>query len=107
MNTPIAESAPLIEVRNLVKSYDAKLVLNGFSLTVQRGETCVIIGASGSGKSTFARLLVGLKQPDSGEIRIAGVDAPRRACAPNCGASVEASTDPFVRPVNMRRFGVA
>ena len=77
MNTKAAETAPLIDVRNLVKSYDDKLVLNGFSLTVQRGETCVIIGASGSGKSTFARLLVGLERPDSGEIRIAGVDIVR------------------------------
>jgi phospholipid/cholesterol/gamma-HCH transport system ATP-binding protein len=74
MNTPTAEPASLIDVRNLVKRYDDKPVLNGFSLTVQRGETCVIIGASGSGKSTFARLLVGLERPDSGEIRIAGVD---------------------------------
>jgi phospholipid/cholesterol/gamma-HCH transport system ATP-binding protein len=68
------ETASLIDVRNLVKRYDDKLVLNGFSLTVERGETCVIIGASGSGKSTFARLLVGLERPDSGEIRIAGID---------------------------------
>ena len=77
MNTKAAETAPLIDVRNLVKSYDDKLVLNGFSLTIQRGETCVIIGASGSGKSTLARLLVGLERPDSGEIRIAGVDIVR------------------------------
>ena len=74
MNTPTSEIASLINVRNLVKRYDDKLVLNGLSLTVERGETCVIIGASGSGKSTFARLLVGLELPDSGEIRIAGVD---------------------------------
>ena len=81
MNTPIAEPASLIDVRNLVKRYDDKLVLNGFSLTVERGETCVIIGASGSGKSTFARLLVGLDRPDSGEIRIAGVDVVRLGAA--------------------------
>ena len=74
MNTPTPGVASLIDVRNLVKRDDDKLVLNGFGLTVERGETCVIIGASGSGKSTFARLLVGLELPDSGEIRIAGVD---------------------------------
>jgi len=77
MNTHTADTTPLIDVRNVVKCYDDKVVLNGFSLTIQRGETCVIIGASGSGKSTFARLLVGLEQPDSGEIRIAGVDTVR------------------------------
>jgi ABC-type bacteriocin/lantibiotic exporter with double-glycine peptidase domain len=51
-----------------------KLVLDGFGLTVERGETCVIIGGSGSGKSTFARLLVGLDRPDAGEIWVDGVD---------------------------------
>jgi ABC-type lipopolysaccharide export system ATPase subunit len=43
MITPTAEPASLIDVRNLVKRYDDRLVRNGFSLTVQRGETCVII----------------------------------------------------------------
>ena len=46
-----------IEVRNLVKSFGDKVVLNGFNLSVARGETCVIIGGSGSGKSTFVHLL--------------------------------------------------
>ena len=69
----------LIEVRELFKRYGDKLVLAGFELRVARGETCVIIGGSGSGKSTFVRLLVGLERPDSGEIWVDGVDvaAPR------------------------------
>lgn len=65
---------PLIEVRNLVKRFDNKVVLDGFDLTVERGETCAIIGGSGSGKSTFARLLVGLTHADSGEILVDGTD---------------------------------
>jgi len=65
---------PLIEVRDLVKRYGTKVVLDGFCLAVARGETCVLIGGSGSGKSTFARLLVGLERPDSGKILVGGVD---------------------------------
>ena len=64
----------LIEVRGLVKRYGDHVILNGLTLTVERGETCVIIGGSGSGKSTFARLLVGLERPDEGEILVDGVD---------------------------------
>ena len=67
----------LIDVRDLVKTYDDKIVLNGFNLTIERGETIVLIGGSGSGKSTFARLLVGLERPDAGEIWIDGVDIAR------------------------------
>ena len=64
----------LIEVRDLVKRYNEKTVLDGLDLDIQRGETCVVIGASGSGKSTLARLLVGLENADSGEIRVDGED---------------------------------
>lgn len=63
-----------IDVRNLVKSFGDKVVLNGFSLSVARGETCAIIGGSGSGKSTFARLLVGLEPANAGEIWVDGVN---------------------------------
>jgi phospholipid/cholesterol/gamma-HCH transport system ATP-binding protein len=66
-----------IEVNDLVKRYEEKLVLDGFSLKVERAETCVIIGGSGSGKSTFGRLLVGLERPDQGEIWVDGVDLVR------------------------------
>ncbi len=64
----------LIEVHDLVKSYDGVVVLDGFDLRIERGETCVLIGGSGAGKSTFGRLLVGLERPDSGEIWVDGVD---------------------------------
>jgi phospholipid/cholesterol/gamma-HCH transport system ATP-binding protein len=64
----------LIEVRNLVKRFSGKTVLNHFNLSITRGETCAIIGESGSGKSTFARLLVGLEPADSGEIWVDGVN---------------------------------
>ena len=77
MGSSVTDAAPLIDARGVVKRYDDKVVLDGFDLTVNRGETCVIIGGSGSGKTTFARVLVGLERPDAGEIWIDGVDIVR------------------------------
>lgn len=74
MCSTVSEARPLIDVRDLVKRFGDKVVLNGFNLTVERGETCVIIGGSGSGKSTFGRLLVGLQRADAGEIWVAGLN---------------------------------
>ncbi len=65
---------PLICVRDLVKRYGDKTILDHLSLDVQRGETIVVIGGSGSGKTTFARLLIGLERPTSGEIVVNGLD---------------------------------
>jgi phospholipid/cholesterol/gamma-HCH transport system ATP-binding protein len=65
---------PLVFVENVVKTYDGRMVLDHVSLNVYRGETLVIVGGSGAGKSTLLRQIVGLERPDSGRIRIAGVD---------------------------------
>jgi ABC-type polar amino acid transport system ATPase subunit len=62
----------LIKVHELAKRYGAQEVLRGVTLEVERGEVVAIIGASGSGKSTFLRCLNGLERLDSGTIEIAG-----------------------------------
>lgn len=70
---------PMIEVRNLHKSFGSLEVLRGVSLNVTRGEVVVIIGPSGSGKSTFLRCLNYLETPTSGEIFVDGVKVdPKR-----------------------------
>ncbi|WP_137388701.1 amino acid ABC transporter ATP-binding protein [Rhodoligotrophos defluvii] len=61
-------AGPLISVRDLRKSFGAHEVLKGISLDVQRGEVVAIIGASGSGKSTFLRCLNVLEVPTAGQI---------------------------------------
>jgi ABC-type histidine transport system ATPase subunit len=61
-----------IEARNIVKSFGAAQVLKGVSLSAQKGEAIAIIGASGSGKSTFLRCLNLLEVPDCGEILVGG-----------------------------------
>ncbi len=65
-------SAPLIELRGLVKSFGKQAVLRGVDLDVLRGETVVILGASGGGKSVILKHCIGLLQPDAGEVRIDG-----------------------------------
>ena len=64
--------APVIAVRSLVKSIGDQEILRGVDLEVGRGETLVIIGRSGGGKSVLLKNLIGLMQPDSGEIWIEG-----------------------------------
>jgi phospholipid/cholesterol/gamma-HCH transport system ATP-binding protein len=62
----------VIEFRDLVKAFDGKPVLTGFSLEVKDGETMVILGYSGSGKSVALKHIVGLLEPDSGDVWVDG-----------------------------------
>jgi ABC-type histidine transport system ATPase subunit len=61
-----------IEARNIAKSFGATPVLKGVSLAARKGEAVAIIGASGSGKSTFLRCLNLLEMPDLGEVHAGG-----------------------------------
>lgn len=65
---------PAIEFRDVHLSFEDKKILNGISFTVRRGETKIILGRSGGGKSTTIRLILGLLKPDSGQIIIDGED---------------------------------
>jgi phospholipid/cholesterol/gamma-HCH transport system ATP-binding protein len=69
-----APATPALEVRHLVKRFGKRTVLNDINFTLPVGEVLVIMGGSGCGKSTLLRHLVGLLQPDSGEILIGGVE---------------------------------
>jgi phospholipid/cholesterol/gamma-HCH transport system ATP-binding protein len=61
---------PIVEVNGLKKSFDAVEVLHGLSLTLDKGETLVIMGGSGSGKTVLLRHIAGLIRPDAGSIRV-------------------------------------
>ena len=65
---------PAIEFRDVHLAFDDKKVLDGVSFTVRRGETKLILGRSGGGKSTTVRLILGLLKPDAGRILIDGED---------------------------------
>jgi phospholipid/cholesterol/gamma-HCH transport system ATP-binding protein len=67
-------SAPAVAVEDLRKSFGSQKVLNGISLTVNRGQTLAVLGRSGTGKSVLLRLIIGLENPDLGSVRIHGQD---------------------------------
>lgn len=74
---PIGEGAvpaPMIELRDVYKSFGAQQVLRGANLRVKKGESLVIIGGSGSGKSVALKNICGLMWPDSGKVFFAGED---------------------------------
>ena len=62
----------LIEIRNVMTSFDGVSVLRGVNLTVEKGMTAAILGTSGAGKSVLLKSIIGLLTPDSGSIRIDG-----------------------------------
>ena len=69
---PPKQQTPVIEVRDLVTHYGNRAILNGVNVDIQPGEIMVVMGGSGSGKSTFLRSLLGLKEYTSGSIKILG-----------------------------------
>ncbi|WP_309609964.1 ATP-binding cassette domain-containing protein [Flavobacterium sp.] len=65
---------PIIEIKNLYKSFGKNEVLKGLDITVKKGESLVVLGRSGSGKSIAIKCLVGLIKADKGEINVFGTD---------------------------------
>ena len=78
---------PLLEIRNLTKSFDGQHAVDDVSLTIYKGEIFALLGASGCGKSTLLRMLAGFEQPTAGQIVLDGVDL--------------SSVPPYQRPINM------
>ena len=88
--TPTAAAEPMVEVKDLAKVFDVSApwlnrvierrprallhAVDGISFSIARGETLALVGESGCGKSTVARLLVGLYAPTRGEVRFEGQD---------------------------------
>ena len=64
----------VVEVRGLVSRFGEHVVHEGVELTVRRGEILGLVGGSGSGKSVLLNTLIGLRQPDAGEVSVFGVD---------------------------------
>ena len=83
---------PHIEVRDLTMAYGSFVVMHDLNFTVQRGDVFVIMGASGCGKSTLLRHLIGLMEPDRGEIFYDGVNFT--------------TAPPRTREAMLRSFGV-
>lgn len=67
----------MIEIINLCKSFDGHKVLDNLSLNIKTGETTVVIGRSGCGKSVLLKHIIGLMKPDSGQVLVNGKDVTR------------------------------
>ena len=68
----VAEKESVIELKNVYKSFGPKYVLRGLDLSIYKGESVVLLGQSGMGKSVSIRLMLGLMDADSGSIKING-----------------------------------
>ena len=84
----------IVEVKDLVKPYDGRAVVDGVSFSVEEGEIFAILGPNGAGKTTTVEIIEGLRAPDGGTVSVTGLDpqrdggrlrsAPRRAARPCC-----------------------
>ena len=68
----VNKKEPVIELKNVYKAFGTKYVLRGLNLTIYKGESVVLLGQSGMGKSVSVRLMLGLMDVDSGSIKING-----------------------------------
>lgn len=78
---------PLLEIRNLTKTFDGQNAVEDVSLTIYKGEIFALLGPSGCGKSTLLRMLAGFEQPSEGQIVLDGQDMSH--------------VPPYQRPINM------
>ncbi len=78
-NRPTDEAAIVVE--NFTKSYGSQRVVDRLSLTVQRGEVFALLGPNGAGKTTTIETLEGYRKPDTGSVRVLGLDPIRDAQA--------------------------
>jgi phospholipid/cholesterol/gamma-HCH transport system ATP-binding protein len=76
MNAPVS-TPPKIRIRGLNKRFGSKIVLDGLDLDVGAGESLVVIGGSGTGKSVLIKCILGLIEPDAGTIEIDGEEVTR------------------------------
>lgn len=70
----MTDASPMIELKGVSKAFGPKLVLDKVDLQVRRGETLVVIGRSGTGKSVMLKHMIGLLDPDQGSVRVDGQD---------------------------------
>ncbi len=70
-------NTPKIELSGVYKAFGPKKVLDGIDLTIEKGESLVVIGGSGSGKSVLIKCILGILTPDKGSIKIDGVEVTK------------------------------
>lgn len=68
-----------VELRNVTKRYNELIAVNNLNLTIDKGEVFGLLGPNGSGKSTTLKMLLGLVQPEEGNIRVLGLDTTKNS----------------------------
>jgi len=102
-STTQRQSEPVIQIKNASFSYGSAPVLESISLAVEPGEFLGIVGPNGSGKSTLLDLMVGLRQPDSGTVRLFGEPATDFAAGERIGyVPQDATTVAREMPITVR-----
>lgn len=71
----------VIELNDIKKTYGSTKAVNGISLTISKGEIFGIIGANGAGKTTAMEMMMGLREPDAGSVRVLGLDVQKNPIA--------------------------
>src|SRR5436305_1680263 len=77
MEALVAPMAPVLSVTSLRKCYSATVAVDNISFSVDRGEVVGLLGPNGAGKSTTINMVLGVLEPDAGNIRINGLDLAR------------------------------
>src|SRR5215472_5224383 len=82
---------PAVEVRDLVKNYGGRSVVDGLSFSVEQGEVFALLGPNGAGKTTTVEILEGYRRADAGFVRVLGLDPSRQGSdlKPNIGLMLQ------------------
>ena len=90
------DASPLVQAENLHKSYGDVLALRGITFEMKKGEVFGLLGPNGAGKTTTIEILVGLRQPDQGSVRVCGLDPARESneLKERIGAALQATVLP-------------
>ncbi|MFI9647211.1 ABC transporter ATP-binding protein [Streptomyces sp. NPDC052040] len=89
MTTTVAATAPVVGFDQVTKAYGEVRAVDGLSLELHPGETVALLGPNGAGKSTTLDLLLGLKQPDHGTVRVFGTGPREAIVAGRVGAMLQ------------------
>lgn len=98
----MVSSRPAISVKQLVRRYGERPVVDGLTFAVQRGEVFALLGPNGAGKTTTVEILEGYRPPTSGQVRVLGLDpiADARQLQPRIGVMLQdGGVAPSMRPL--------
>src|SRR6266851_5321155 len=101
------DSSAAVDVRDLVKAYNGRAVVNGLTFSVQPGEVFALLGPNGAGKTTTVEILEGYRRPDAGSARVLGLDPVRegKRLRPQIGVMLQAGgLYPGLRPLELLRL---